>query len=553
MEDKNKAVNNKANDSNSDDFVIVSGVGDTIVATTSNEDMFARRIEVAVRDYFSGNDRFASVFEGDNSTTAVTIAKIDELANNPQNSISKTREIASIVDYYIIKNYLIGMVDTIIRSNLNTNYKVSYNQVPFEKGRNNKKRLENAKKIVEDMLDKIDVKKLIRISIPATFDHGNYFFYMDYSPNQEKYTIHIFPLSIARVAPYRIDGEPVLMIDMTELKNRLEHNLPKKRGGKAYFFQKYEEEITKAYPKEIVEAFRSKDQYAVLDHRRTGVMRAGEDADGASLYGVSQIFRALRDIVILDKFAEVDDSASSVKAKNILVQILRKDLLGPGGDRKAFNDIAFAHGELSRAVKNKICVYTASPAVEDVKWIEPKSNLIDKDNVTLYENRVLTTLGIGFLASGTVGSTISANISLKQLMRQINYISQQLEHILEKFAQVALNEHGIEVEYMPKITVIDSEQLEADMRIDLAKMLYADLGLSRQTVLETLGFDINDETERRQSENNKNLNGVFFPYMTAYTNSGQNNDDGGRPAGDNPETENKQVNDKARNKVKNEN
>lgn len=553
MEDKNKAVNNNTNDSNSDDFVIVSGVGDTIVATTSNEDMFARRIEVAVRDYFSGNDRFASVFEGDNSTTAVTIAKIDELANNPQNSISKTREIASIVDYYIIKNYLIGMVDTIIRSNLNTNYKVSYNQVPFEKGRNNKKRLENAKKIVEDMLDKIDVKKLIRISIPATFDHGNYFFYMDYSPNQEKYTIHIFPLSIARVAPYRIDGEPVLMIDMTELKNRLEHNLPKKRGGKAYFFQKYEEEITKAYPKEIVEAFRSKDQYAVLDHRRTGVMRAGEDADGASLYGVSQIFRALRDIVILDKFAEVDDSASSVKAKNILVQILRKDLLGPGGDRKAFNDIAFAHGELSRAVKNKICVYTASPAVEDVKWIEPKSNLIDKDNVTLYENRVLTTLGIGFLASGTVGSTISANISLKQLMRQINYISQQLEHILEKFAQVALNEHGIEAEYMPKIIVIDSEQLEADMRIDLAKMLYADLGLSRQTVLETLGFDINDETERRQSENNKNLNEVFFPYMTAYTNSGQNNDDGGRPAGDNPDTENKQVNDKARNKVKNEN
>lgn len=553
MEDKNKAVNNNTNDSNSDDFVIVSGVGDTIVATTSNEDMFAKRIEVAVRDYFSGNDRFASVFEGDNSTTAVTIAKIDELANNPQNSISKTREIASIVDYYIIKNYLIGMVDTIIRSNLNTNYKVSYNQVPFEKGRNNKKRLENAKKIVEDMLDKIDVKKLIRISIPATFDHGNYFFYMDYSPNQEKYTIHIFPLSIARVAPYRIDGEPVLMIDMTELKNRLEHNLPKKRGGKAYFFQKYEEEITKAYPKEIVEAFRSKDQYAVLDHRRTGVMRAGEDADGASLYGVSQIFRALRDIVILDKFAEVDDSASSVKAKNILVQILRKDLLGPGGDRKAFNDIAFAHGELSRAVKNKICVYTASPAVEDVKWIEPKSNLIDKDNVTLYENRVLTTLGIGFLASGTVGSTISANISLKQLMRQINYISQQLEHILEKFAQVALNEHGIEAEYMPKITVIDSEQLEADMRIDLAKMLYADLGLSRQTVLETLGFDINDETERRQSENNKNLNEVFFPYMTAYTNSGQNNDDGGRPAGDNPDTENKQVNDKARNKVKNEN
>ena len=546
--------NNKKKVEGKEEFVIVSGVDDTIVATTNstNENMIAERLEVAVRNYFAGNDRYASVFEGDSSNSAVTIARIDELAVNPQNSISKTREIANIVDYYIIKNYLIGMVDTIIRSNLNTNYKVSYNQVPSEKGRNNKKKLENAKKIVEDMLDKIDVKKLIRISIPATFAHGNYFFYMDYSANQDKYTIHIFPLSIARVAPYRVDGEPVLMIDMTELKNRLEHNLPKKRGGKAYFFQKYEEEITKAYPKEIVDAFRNKDQYAILDYRRTGVMRAGEDADGASLYGISQIFRALRDVVILDKFAAVDDSASSVKAKNILVQILRKDLLGPGGDRKAFNDIAFAHGELTRAVKNKICVYTASPAVEDVKWIEPKSNLIDRDNVTLYENRVLTTLGIGFLASGSIGSTISANISLKQLMRQINYISQQLEHILEKFAQVALDEHGIEAEYIPRITVIDSEQLESDMRIDLAKMLYADLGLSRQTVLETLGLDIVDETERRKSENEKNLNEIFAPYLTAYTNSSNNDDEGGRPADKQSDNESKQVTDKERNQAKND-
>jgi hypothetical protein len=537
-----------------DGFVIVSGVDDdTFVLTTNDENMISQRIETAVRNYFAGNDRYASVFEPDTSASTITLARIDELANNPQNDISKTREIANIVDTYIRKNYLIGMVDTVIRSNLNTNYKVSYNQVPSEKGRNNKKKLENAKRIVEDMLDKIDVKKIIRISIPATFDHGNYFFYMDYSKNQEKYTIHVFPLTVARIAPYRIDGEPVLMIDMNELKNRLEHNLPKRKGGKAYFFQKYEEEITKAYPQEIVDAFRNKDQYAILDYRRAGVMRAGEDADGASLYGVSQMFRALRDVVILDKFAQVDDNASSVKAKNILVQILRKELLGPGGDRQSMREIAFAHGELTRAVKNKICVYTASAAVEDVKWIEPKSNLIDKDNVKLYENRVLTTLGIGFLASGNVGSTVSANISLKQLMRQINYISQQLEHILEKYAQVALKEHGIDAEYMPKITVIDSEQLEADIRIDLAKMLYADLSLSRQTVLETLGYDIVDETERRQSENDKNLNEVFQPYMTAYTNNGLTDNEGGRPADKESNNENKQINDKERNQVKNGN
>lgn len=537
-----------------ENFMIISGVGDTIVATTDedNESIVAKQIEQSVKDYFANNDRYASVFEYDNSGSGViTLAKIDELAINPQNSIKKTREIASIVDIYINKNYLIGLVDTIIRSNLNTNYKVSYNQVPSEKGRNNSKKLVNAKQIVEDMLDKIDVKKLIRLSIPATFDHGNFFFYMDYSKNKEKYNIHIFPLSVARVAPYRIDGEPVLMIDMTELKTRLEHNLPKRRGGKAYFFEKYEEEITKAYPQEIVDAFRNKDQYAILDYRRTGVMRAGEDLDGASLYGVSQILRALKDVIVIDHFSEVDDSASKVKAKNILVQILRKETLGQTGDRQTVKETAFAHKELVRAVKNKICVYTASGAVEDVKWIEPKSNLIDKDNVMLYENRVLTTLGIGFLATGKSESTVSATISLKQLMRQINYISQQLEHILEKYAQVALNEHGIDVNYTPKITIIDSEQLEADMRIEFAKFLYSVLGASRKTVFEAVNIDIEDEIERRKTENENNVGDIFTPYQTAYTNNGENDGEGGRPADKDSNDEEKQQNDKERNKAKN--
>lgn len=537
-----------------ENFMIISGVGDTIVATTDedNESIVAKQIEQSVKDYFANNDRYASVFEYDNSGSGViTLAKIDELAINPQNSIKKTREIASIVDTYINKNYLIGLVDTIIRSNLNTNYKVSYNQVPSEKGRNNSKKLVNAKQIVEDMLDKIDVKKLIRLSIPATFDHGNFFFYMDYSKNKEKYNIHIFPLSVARVAPYRIDGEPVLMIDMTELKTRLEHNLPKRRGGKAYFFEKYEEEITKAYPQEIVDAFRNKDQYAILDYRRAGVMRAGEDLDGASLYGVSQILRALKDVIVIDHFSEVDDSASKVKAKNILVQILRKETLGQTGDRQTVKETSFAHRELVRAVKNKICVYTASGAVEDVKWIEPKSNLIDKDNVMLYENRVLTTLGIGFLATGKSESTVSATISLKQLMRQINYISQQLEHILEKYAQVALNEHGIDVNYTPKITIIDSEQLEADMRIEFAKFLYSVLGASRKTVFEAVNIDIEDEIERRKTENENNVGDIFTPYQTAYTNNGENDGEGGRPADKDSNDEEKQQNDKERNKAKN--
>lgn len=163
---------------------------------------------------------------------------------------------------------------------------------------------------------------------------------------------------------------------------------------------------------------------------------------------------------------------------------------------------------------------------------------------------MLTTLGIGFLSSGSLGSTVSANISLKQLMRQINYISQQLEHIIEKFAQVALNAHNIDVNYTPRITVLDSEQLEEEMRIEFAKFLYGTLGASRQSTFETVGIDITDEIERRQSENERGLDDVFKPYMTAYTNNADNYDNTGRPANKNPENPEKQNQDNERNSIK---
>lgn len=532
-------------------FEIVSGIDDNTVVITTNlaEEEFNRRLEQAVRNY-GDSDRYASIFNPDTAVSTTTLAEISELAVDPQNSIEKTRKIARIVDTYINKNYLLGMVDSAIRSNLNTKYKASYSQQSSKLGRNMGKKQDNAKKIVEDMLDQINVKKLIRMSIPKTFSAGNFFFYMDIdsSKGENIYTLHIFPLSVARVAPYRIGGEPILMIDMRELQSRLEHNLPKRKGGKAMFFQKYEEEITKAYPKEIVEAFRNKDNYAILDYKRTGVMRAGEDNDGASLYGVSQMLRALSDIIVLDNFANVDDTVSKVKAKNILVQLLRKELLGAGGDRQTFKETAFAHGELTRAVKQKICVYTGTAAVEDVKWVDPKNNFTDTNSITLYENRVLSTLGIGFLAYGGSGTTVSANISLKQLMRQINYISEQLEHILEKFAIVALQENGLGVEYAPSFSIIDSEQLDEEMRIELAKFMYSTLACSRRTVFETLDIDINDESERRMQENNDGVEEIFRPYMTAYTNNGDKNT--GREPDSNSNNEVKQENDKQRNEVK---
>lgn len=538
-------------------FEVVSEIDENtkVITTNDYEGMYNRLLEEAVKNYETGNDRFSSVFEGDSryGCEKITLQMINQLAVNPRNSIISTRKIANIVDMFIHKNYLLGMVDAAIWANLNTKYTVTYPYIDANIGRNKNKKYERARTIVDDLLLKIDVEHLIRNSIPTTFEHGNYFCYLD--TDNGNYTMHVFPLSVVCVAPYKQNGEPILMIDMDALRMRLEHSLPKKKGGKAYFFKNHREEIEKAYPKEIVDAFRNKDTYAVLDYRKTGIIRAGEDGDGSYLYGISQMFRALSDIIVLDDFSQVDDAASKVKAKNILVQTLRSQVLGADGRYTSYKETAYAHSELIRAVKNKICVYTGLASVEDVKWIEPKSDLINVENVSLYENRVLSTLGIGFLSVNNGGTAVTAQISLTQLLRQINRISEQVEHYLEKICTVVLAENGISEEYSPRISIVDSEQLDAGLKLDLAKFLYGTLGCSRKTVFDIVDINLNDEVVRRSKENNESLDDVFRPYSISYTKSGTNdgtgdgNDSVGRPADKSPDDPDKQNDDKERNNI----
>ena len=117
-------------------------------------------------------------------------------------------------------------------------------------------------------------------------------------------------------------------------------------------------------------------------------------------------------------------------------------------------------------------------------------------------------------------------------MKTINKIGEQLETVLESWYKQILQDNGISVEYAPKITIIDSEQLEADVRKDLATTLYTTFNASLETTLGMLGINVEDEAAKRISENEKGYDKIFAPRLTAYTNPGNSNttdDKGGNP------------------------
>ena len=93
-----------------------------------------------------------------------------------------------------------------------------------------------------------------------------------------------------------------------------------------------------------------------------------------------------------------------------------------------------------------------------------------------------------------------------------------------------LDANGIGAEYCPTVHIIDSEMLDMDMRMDLAKMLYATFSVSRETAFGMVGIDVEDERVKREKEDADGLNDIFIPYATSFNSDGSSsNDDESEP------------------------
>lgn len=447
----------------------------------------------------------------------ITIDELDKLADGAQSDLKKIRKINEIVRYFINKDDLIGLVYETIESNINTDYRLSF---PSNED-SNQELYQQARKIIENFNKKINLKSLMRKSIPTTYAEGNYPIYL--RQKGDNYIVDHFPLGILEVSDYEIDGEPCLLININELKNRLQKNYKRTKRGKALFFSSMEEEIKNSYPKEVYEAFKSNESYAKLDIKYSGIMRIN---NLHRKYGLSSIFRALKSSIMLETLERTDRINAKAKAKKIIFQELHKEIMGNDYSQPGFEEMAYAHSTLMQAWKNETVVYTGAPFVKDVRYVEPKTENININNFNYHRNKQMTSLGIGFLNVGGGQSFTAANISITELMKTINKITEQLEDILEKWYRVVLINNKIPEEYCPSIKLIDSEELDKELKLKLAELLYSKFNASYETAFGLLGINIEDEKQRRMKENENNYDEIFTPRFTVYTNSGDSKSSG---------------------------
>jgi hypothetical protein len=535
---------NKTETEQSFEVIITSKADDNTMVVTSVEELSQKWIESAMTTYDSSNQKYSVYLnDGNSPSNKITPEYLDELAEGSQNDINKVKIINSIIRKQINKNDIVGKTVESIETNINTEVKLSYDSEIT--GRNKSKQLSEVKNIISNFNDVIKLKKVIRSAITTPYCEGTYISYLRHK-EKDGYVVDYYPLGVCELSDYDINGEPVVLFNVQELRTRLQKIYKKNKKNNPLFFSTMDEEVKANYPEEVYKAFTAKEQYAKLDVKYTGVIRLGSMN---RKYGVSPIFRSLESLSMLETFDNADRVNSKAKAKKIIHQKLRKEVLGSDYTKKGFEEMAYAHNNFMSAWKQPTVVVTSPATVESILYVEPKIEMTNKDTVNNYRSRVLSTLGIGFLMDSGSQSVSTASISVTQLMRTINKISEQLEDILKKWYRQILIDKNIPIEYCPNVKVIDSEQLEFELKKDLAELLFCKFNTSYETAFNILGLSVEDEKQKRIKENDENLHDVFFARETAYTSSGGDEKVGklgGRPLGN---ENNKQQYDQTRQKT----
>lgn len=482
----------------------------------------------ALQSFDKGGSQYSVRFNEDSTSlnSDTTLDTIKELALNAQSDISKIQKINVLVRQAENEDDIIGKVHETIEANLNANIRFSFNNLPDDYDEELKKKTEG---IIKRFHKEVNINDVMTTAITSTYDEGNCIQYLRSKKSKGIYhhVIDKYPLGVAIISDYSLNSIPYVLIDTTELTNRLQKSTLKNKKNKPLFFKNTTEEIKNNYPKEVIDAYVSREKYAVLDIRRTGVNRFG---NLGRAYGVSPVFKALKPKIMLDNCDKSDSVNAKAKAKKIITQIMRKETMGSSYEKKGLEDMAYAHTCLMAAWANPTVVYTPPPCVEKIAYVEPTVELTNESTVKQYRSRITSALGISFLNTDGQQTVSTANVSIKQLMRTLNKIAERQEIILQRWYEVILTEEGVPIDYCPTPHILDAELLEFEMKKDLAEFLYSKLNCSFRTAYETLDMDFNDELERRKVESDAGVNEVFVPHPTSYNSSGNEENLGGRPS-----------------------
>lgn len=481
----------------------------------------AKILSAAMNKYEASKQYSVHTSDSTNSNT-LTIDYIDELANGIHTNLKNLIAANQLLVKYVDEDGSMGYAYSVIRANTPTNYTMVYDNTLLTE--ENEDKIAEIKSLVNNFNKSVKIERLIRESISTAYLEGNVPIVLRITKNG--YAVDFLPLDIAYPSGYKFNGDPILEFDVNALKTKLQKTYKKTRKNKAIYFENIAKEIEANFSKEVFDAYKANEQYTRID------ANYGDCITVNSLgrkFGVSPLFRALRPLVVLNNIEAADVSDSKARSKKIIFQKLRKELLGQNGEKKGLAEQQLAHEALTQALKTNLCAYTAPAFVESLEFVSSKANNDDASKqLGQYMTKYLQALGIDFIDT-EVGNYAGVNVSVTQIIRQINCIKSDVERVLNKFYATLLTSAGFDPNLAPTIEIEDAESMELSMRIELAKFVYGTLNASRETSFKLAGLNLNDEKIKRETEQAQGLDDIFTPRKTAYTTGNDEDNSSGRP------------------------
>lgn len=499
----------------------VTDDGTTVVTSfTSYEDVLKeerRILSEKLTSYQSktGKDQY-SVFTNETvNSNKLTLDTIDNLASGINSTLDNVLSANQLILRYVIEDGMMGYTYSAVMSNINTDYKIKYDGIDKEGKRSND--YVKIKTLIDNFNEAVDLKTFIKDAISMTYLEGNCVNILRYDDTNP--VIDLYPLTIAYPSDYKKNGNRIIEVSIDNIKTKLQKTHKKTKTKKAVYFENMLKEISANFPAEVVNAYRNNEKYVRLDVKNSDCITINSMG---RKFGVSPFFKALRPLIVLNNLEEADISDSKARSKKIIYQKLRKELLGKDYNLRGLAEQELAHSSLMSALKTNFCAYTSPAFVESVEFVTSKSNNEDAVNqMRLYTSKFLQSLGISFI-DNEAGNYSIVNISIKQLIKIVNYIIGDIERVINKYYKTILEINNIDPYLAPKIKIASAEEMELEVKKELATFCYNTLGISRKTTFEMVGIDLDDEIEKRKDEKENGLDEIFVPYNTSFNKSGDN-------------------------------
>lgn len=377
------------------------------------------------------------------------------------------------------------------------------------------KKSEKIKKIIDDYEKRINIKQFIRDCLMELALTGNLACY------DRVNRIEIYPINKIEVLPLVINNKQVIAYKVDE--DSLNTN---------DYGEKYNKMIEEAYPKEILDAKRKGNEFAILDMENSHFVKI--NSSQYERYGVSVILPAFEDLAHKSLLKETERAvANDVIDKIMMIQIGNEEVKPSKALIDGYSELfSNAHGSVRFTV----------PYYVDAKFVEPETTIFGREKFLEVDTDILNTLGISLsLLRGSDGSNYADGIlNFSGLCRTIENIREPIVNVIYELYQAELKRNGCDPENAP-IPYFEDVVIDKEAKVSLMMELFQNAGLPYEVLYEEAGLDFDHIKLVRKNENEEDMDTTFKNHVIPFTgmDSGQDDeqdnpnaqqdDEGGRP------------------------